>query len=262
MTILGEIISYKREYISRCKGVISLSEQRSLVPAGDVIGNFVGVLSCHDLGVIAEMKRSSPSTGLLPKSSYPTYPDKVSENYCKAGASAVSVLTDIKYFDGNVNDLRKVRDVTYKYNVPVLVKDFIIDEYQLYQYRFYGADAILLIMGILDSSHYAELFALCVELGMEPLVEVYSEEELDIALSYGRPRVIGVNNRNLRNFEVDLGVFGRVSSYIPEGVLKVALSGMRSVSDVRMMRAAGADAVLIGESLMRGRFKIEELVGL
>ncbi len=201
------------------------------------------------ISVIAEMKRSSPSAGEMDLQLDPT--DRAT-TYCDAGATAISVLTERDFFRGSIADLREAASVAHRHDVAVLEKDFVIDEYQIHQARAAGADSVLLIIAILDTSQYADLYTVSQECGMEPLVEVFDEKELDVAMTVVEPRIVGVNNRNLKTLRTSLEVFPRLARRIPDDVIKVAESGMRCRDDVRRMADYGARAVLVGESLMIG----------
>ncbi len=199
------------------------------------------------VSVIAEMKRSSPSAGVMDTTLDPA--DRA-EVYCSAGAVAISVLTEEDFFRGSISDLEEASRVAHRHGVAVLEKDFVVDEYQIYQARATGADTVLLIIAILDPVQYADLYAVSTGMGMEPLVEVFDERELDVALTAAEPRIVGVNNRNLKTLTTSLDVFPRLARRIPDDVIKVAESGMRDADDVKRMSDAGAKAVLVGESLM------------
>ncbi len=193
--------------------------------------------------IIAEIKRSSPSRGSLADIGDPA---ALGEIYAKAGASAISVLTEARRFGGSLADLESVRAAV---NVPVLRKDFIADPYQVFEARAAGADIALLIVAALDDTTLASLFDLIGQLGMAALVETHSAEELDRALSLGAS-IIGVNARDLSTFELDRDLFGRLADRIPSGVIRVAESAVTSPADVSHYRDAGADAVLIGQALV------------
>ncbi len=199
------------------------------------------------VSVIAEMKRSSPSAGVMDTTLNPA---ERAETYSRAGATAISVLTEQDFFQGTIADLQTAADIAHQHNVAVLEKDFIVDDYQIFQARAAGADTILLIIAILDPVQYADLHSTARGLGMEPLVEVFDEHELEIALTETDPDIVGVNNRNLNTLTTSLDVFPRLAKRIPDDVIKVAESGMRNADDVKRMADAGAKAVLVGESLM------------
>jgi len=195
--------------------------------------------------VIAEVKRASPSRGDL--ADIPE-PQTLAAQYEAGGASAVSVLTEERKFKGSLADLEAVRKAV---SIPVLRKDFIGDEYQVLEARAAGADLVLLIVAALPQDRLVRLHALIRELGMTPLVEAHSDDEVARAVDLGS-QLIGVNARDLRTFELDRDLFGRVADQIPAGVIRVAESAVLSVADVERYREAGADAVLVGEALVTG----------
>ena len=195
--------------------------------------------------VIAEVKRASPSRGDLAEI---PEPQSLAAQYEAGGASAVSVLTEVRKFKGSLADLEAVRKAV---SIPVLRKDFVGDEYQVLEARAAGADLVLLIVAALPQDRLAALHAMVRELGMTPLVEAHSAEEVARAVDLGA-QLVGVNARNLRTFELDRDLFGRVADQIPAGVIRVAESAVLDVSDVVRYREAGADAVLVGEALVTG----------
>jgi len=195
--------------------------------------------------VIAEIKRSSPSRGSLAPIADPA---ALARSYELGGASAISVLTEGRKFGGSLADLESVRTAVA---LPVLRKDFISTPYQVFEARAAGADLVLLIVAALDDATLRELFDLIVDLGMTALVETHSEDELDRAASVGA-RLIGVNARDLSTFELDRDLFGRLADRFPDDAIRVAESAVLSVADVAHYRAAGADAVLVGEALVTG----------
>ena len=209
------------------------------------------------VSVIAEMKRSSPSAGVMDMTLNPA---QRAETYCEAGAAAVSVLTEQDFFRGSLADLERAGEVAHSHDVAVLEKDFVVDEYQIYQARAAGADTVLLIIAILDPVQYSDLYDVATGIGMEPLVEVFDAAELDVALTSAEPRIVGVNNRNLKTLTTSLDVFPALAKRIPDDVVKVAESGMRSADDVKRMADAGAKAVLVGESLMTADGDPSELI--
>jgi len=211
--------------------------------------------------LIAELKRASPSKGILAP-----HLDlfQVADIYAQNGASAISVLTDEKFFLGKLQTLRGLR-FERKAELPLLRKDFIIDEVQLYESRANGADAVLLIAAALtDDHHFADLHALALELGLTPLVEVHDEAETERALKLNRIRLIGINNRNLATFEVSLETTERIRPMIPDDIAVVAESGIFTASDVQRLAGANVDAILVGEALVTSEdigAKVRELSG-
>ena len=214
------------------------------------------------LSLIAELKRASPSKGILAP-----HLDllQVADIYAENGASAISILTDEKFFLGNLETLRELR-FTRSISLPLLRKDFILAESQIYESRANGADAILLIAAVLtDNSHFADLHSLALELGLTPLVEVHNEKEIERALKLKGIRLIGINNRNLATFEVSLVTTERLRSMIPADIFVVSESGIFDASDVERLTKANVDAILVGEALVTAKdiaTKVKELAGL
>jgi len=198
------------------------------------------------VAVIAEVKRSSPSKGALAAIADPA---ALAVDYQAGGASVISVLTEKRRFGGSLEDLAAVRGVV---QVPLLRKDFVISSYQLWEARAYGADMVLLIVAALEQNALVSLVERATSIGLVPLVEVHSQDELARALDAG-PAVVGVNARNLATLEVDRTVFARLAPRIPDEIVKIAESGVRGPHDLLAYAAAGADAVLVGESLVVGK---------
>ncbi len=211
----------------------------------DAAGNaFYEAVARPGLSVICEVKKASPSKGIIdPDFDY----KRIAAEYEAAGADAVSCLTEPKWFMGSDEIFREIRGIIDK---PMIRKDFVVDEYQIYQAKVMGADCVLLICSILDTETLAGYLRICDDLGLAALTEAHDEEEIRSAAAAGA-RMIGVNNRNLKDFSVDLGNAARLREMIPEGRLYVAESGVRTPEDARVLRQAGADAVLVGEALMR-----------
>ena len=209
---------------------------------------FMQALKKPGVSLIAECKKASPSKGLI----VPKYDAvQIAKSYQRAGASAISVLTDTRHFQGTLEDLRGVREAV---NIPVLRKDFMFEPYQIYEARAAGADAILLIAAVLGDTEVTSLLALTHKLGMNALVEVHTEKELERMLSLEtRPRIIGVNNRNLQTFKVDFDNTARLRRMIPDDVVVVGESGLKTEDDVRLMKEIGVDAILVGESLVKSK---------
>jgi indole-3-glycerol phosphate synthase len=204
--------------------------------------SFGNALGGDGLSLVCEIKGKSPSGGVLSNAS----PVDVGGMYERAGAAAISVLTDFDFFGGSLNDMLRVKQ---NVGVPVLRKDFIIEKVQLRQARAYGADAVLLIVSVLGE-RLGEFLSYAGQIGMDALVESRNEFEIGLAVDSGA-KIIGINNRDLSTLKVDLGVFERLSDFVPEDVLLVAESGIMSGADARRMRDAGADAILVGSSLMK-----------
>ncbi len=205
---------------------------------------FEKALSGPDIAFICEVKKASPSKGVIAES-FPYV--EIAREYEKAGAECISVLTEPKWFLGS-NDY--LREITKQVKTPCIRKDFTVDEYMIYEAKTLGASAVLLIVSLLEERTLERYIRISDSLGMSALVEAHDGEEIMTAVSAGA-RMIGVNNRNLKDFTVDVGNSGRLRSLVPEGILFVAESGIRSAEDVRALREAGADACLVGETLMR-----------
>jgi indole-3-glycerol phosphate synthase len=247
MNVLTEIFAHKRREILDFKQKISLEDVRAAAQAAPIPADFYQALCCP-VGarprLIAEIKKASPSRGLL----VPDFdPLRLAGIYQANGAAAISVLTDQKYFQGSLDYLRQV--AAQEPRLPVLRKDFIFDPYQVYEARAAGASAILLIAAELESQVLSELRQLAESLGLAALVEVHAEEELEQALLSGA-RLVGINNRNLKDFTVNLDVTARLRPLVPSEVLLVAESGIRSRADVDRMCSLGVDAILVGEALV------------
>lgn len=246
--ILDEIVAHKRQTLLVQKERAPLGQLQGLVSAQAPPLSFATALRSPGVSLIAEVKRASPSKGLFAADLDPL---RQAELYVAGGATAISVLTDRRFFRGSLQDLAQVKESVTVANapVPVLRKDFIIDPYQIYESRAHGADALLLIVAILSQTLLTELLALTHDLEMNALVEVHTQAELERVLPL-TPPVIGINNRNLEDFSVDINTFGRLRSLLPRNLVAVAESGVHSRADLRQLREMGADAVLIGEALV------------
>ncbi len=242
--ILDEIVANKRAELIARKRQVPMEQLRGAAEKRPAPRDFATALSGDHVALIAEIKRASPSRGTIRAQVDPV---QHAWTFAAAGAAAVSVLTDEKYFGGSLDDLSSVRA---KVSIPVLRKDFIIDEYQIYEARAAQADAILLIVRALSDAQLVDYAALAHSLGMMALVEVHDEKQLERALA-GGAHGIGINNRNLADFSVDLAATERLAPLIAPGHLIVSESGISTRSDVRRVGRAGANAVLVGEALMR-----------
>lgn len=243
--ILRRIVEEKRVEVERLKVETPVSEIERRIE-GQPQPHSLGVaLRGSEVRVIAEIKKASPSRGLL-RADFD--PPAHAKSYVKNGAAAVSVLTNAR-FQGEIEHLRQVHAVTHPAGKPVLRKEFTFDPYQVAEARAYGADAVLLIVAMLSKAQIQELMGLGAEHGMESLVEVHDERELEVALSSGAD-VIGINNRDLRTFHTDLETTDRLAPLVPAGKTVVSESGIASRADIARVRSAGAHAVLVGESLM------------
>lgn len=242
-TILDKIIAHKREEVARQKRVKSLDAWRVEAESAPPPRDFPAALRAPGVSLIAEVKKASPSKGLL----CPDFdPVRLARTYAANGTVAISVLTDERFFQGSLDDLRAVREAV---DIPVLRKDFIVDAYQVYEARAAGADAVLLIVAALDDATLHDLYTRIRQLGMAALIEVHNAAELERALSL-RPRLIGVNNRDLRTFHVTLDTTAALRPRIPDEVVLVAESGIHTPEDVARLAAIGVDAMLVGEALV------------
>lgn len=245
--ILDDILAAKRNELAERQILTPLKTLEKRLLAAPRVRDFMGAVHRdphQGIRLIAEFKRASPSKGVIRAG---LTPGDVARMYAAAGAAAMSVLTDEEFFSGSLADLEAARKAA---DLPVLRKDFIIDRYQLLEARCAGADAVLLIAAALDRKALAELHAEALALGMAVVVEVHDEEEIKLALS-AKPRIIGVNNRDLHTFEVDLETTLRLRPLVPGDVIMVSESGIRDHQDVLRLMTARVDAILVGESLMR-----------
>jgi indole-3-glycerol phosphate synthase len=243
-SVLDEIIAGVREDLAVRERELPLEALRDLVADTPPALDPMPVLRSPGVQVIAEVKRASPSKGDLADIPDPTV---LAGQYAEGGAAAISVLTERRRFKGSLDDLRAVRAAV---PTPLLRKDFLVTSYQLWEARAAGADLVLLIVAGLDPHELAELHAEAVSLGLTPLVEVHEEAEVDVALAAGAS-LVGVNARDLRTLEVHRDAFARVAPLVPDGVVRVAESGIRDADDVALLAEQGADVVLVGEALVR-----------
>lgn len=260
-TILDTILAHKKFEVDRLRLSVPLAELESMCKSQTMPLNFSGTLWGEKVRLIGEIKKASPSKGLLMHNFAPEF---LATCYAKNGAAAISVLTETNYFQGSLEDLVTAKKATGPFGLPILRKDFLYDIYQVYEARAHGADAILLIVAMLDSAELKEMISACHSLWMQALVEVHSEKELEIALQAGA-EIIGINNRNLRTFDVDITVSQRLVPHVPPGKIIVAESGIGSAEDVLLMKEAGVNAVLVGEALMTAKdiaAKVVELSGV
>jgi indole-3-glycerol phosphate synthase len=258
-TILDRIVAHKREELMATKAREPLAALRARVASAPLPRDFAAALRAPGIGLIAEVKKASPSRGVLRADFDPVW---LAKQYAEGGAAAISVLTDAKHFEGTLEHLHAVRQAFPK-GPPLLRKDFLFDEYQLYQARLCGADAALLITAILETPLLRDLVSQARGLGLTPLVEVHDEAELERALEAGA-EVIGINNRDLRTFEVDIATTERLRPLVPQEATVVAESGIFTRADIRRLEAARVDAVLIGEALVTApdpAAKVRELLG-
>ncbi len=242
-TVLDDIIALRRRRIQEARARVSLGLLEQRVEKRTDYRDFARAISGGNLRVIAELKRASPSRGLLCRK---YEPDEIARGYESAEAGALSVLTEQDFFGGTLEDLQAAREAV---QLPVLRKDFILDLYQVYESAAAGADALLLIVAALSDPELRSLMGLCERVGIATLVEVHTESELDRALA-ADARIIGVNNRDLRTLEVNLEASFRLRPKVPSGCLAVSESGIKTPADLRRLADAKFDAVLIGERFM------------
>ncbi|MCY4652616.1 MAG: indole-3-glycerol phosphate synthase TrpC [Dehalococcoidia bacterium] len=244
--ILKKIVEVKSEEVERLKreAPLELLLERIEWQADPL--DFAARLRGSSVKVIAEVKRASPSRGILRENLNPSW---LPAQYVKNGAAAISVLTNKDHFQGSLTDLEAAGAVAHTHLVPVLRKEFMFDPYQVHEARAYGADAILLIVSMLDVNTLADLKELAESYGMQCLVEVHDEDEMDTAIEIGA-QIIGINNRDLRTFHTTLDVTDRLAHRVPREGILVSESGLRTLEDIERVRRAGASAVLIGDALV------------
>jgi indole-3-glycerol phosphate synthase len=244
-TILDKIVADKKRDVAQQKRSVPLASLKERIARHKPL-DFKGALLGNDLKLIAEIKKASPSKGLL----CPDFkPVEMAQIYAQNGAAAISVLTEVNYFQGSLEYLAAIRE---KVNLPLLRKDFIFDEYQIYETAVYGADALLLIAGILSPKQLAKLIELSHSLGLACLVEVHDEAEVEKALQSGA-EIIGINNRDLKTFKTDIETTRRLRALVPRGKIVVSESGISSHEDMKRLKMWGVDAALIGEALVTSK---------
>lgn len=244
-TVLDRIVEHKRGELEAARAAVPLAEIRALAEGAPAVRDFAAALRGPRIAIVAEVKKASPSRGILRADFDPI---SLAEQYAKAGASAISVLTDEEHFQGTLGDLRAIREALPA-GPPLLRKDFLFDEYQVLEARANGADALLLIAAMLETKALAELIALTAAAGMTALVEVHDAAEVERALQAGA-EVVGINNRDLRTFDVDLATTEKLRPLIPPEKTVVAESGIFTRGDMRRLTACNVQAVLIGEALV------------
>jgi indole-3-glycerol phosphate synthase len=254
--MLDKIIAQKREEVKQRKKTAALTYLQERIAGQKPALDLVAALKGDHIRLIAEVKKASPSQGLLRADLNPT---ELAQVYAEGGAAAISVLTEENYFLGRVEHLEAIRGAV---ELPVLRKDFIFDSYQVYESRAYGADALLLIAAILSQGQLNELVSLSRSLGLRCLVEVHTQSEVEM-VALTEAEIIGINNRDLRTFGVDINTTRRLRPLIPKEKAVVSESGIRSRKDIEKLRKWGADAVLVGEALVTGNdvpAKLKELL--
>ena len=244
--ILNEIVAAKKVELDRLKVDVPLPEVERRIGETKPPLNLAGALWSDSVRVIAEVKRASPARGLLRADLDPA---ALASSYADNGAAAVSVLTNRDHFQGSIEDLEAVHGAVNPRGIPVLRKEFVFDPYQIYEARAHGADAVLLIVAMLNPGLLGELRSLTQELWMQSLVEVHDEAQLEQALAVDA-EIIGINNRDLRTFKTDLEVTERLAPAVPAGKIVVSESGVSSRDSIDRVKAAGAHAVLVGEALV------------
>lgn len=243
--ILDEIIAHKRTELAAAMQRSPLDKIAATARRAPSPHSLSDAISGRKVNLIAEVKKASPSRGLICRDFDPV---RLAAVYAENGAAAISVLTEEKYFQGRLDYLKSIRCLPQTRKLPLIRKDFIIDPYQVYEARAYGADSLLLIARVLESGLLGELLGLSASLGMDCLVEVHDEADLEKALNCGAT-VIGINNRDLSTFNVDLEVTQRLRPLVPRGRLVVSESGIKTAADMALMKKIGVNAVLIGEAL-------------
>lgn len=244
---LDRIVATKHEEVQTLKQTLNIGQaERTIADLAPCRGFEQALIGRNrPVGLIAEVKKASPSKGLIRPDFHPV---SLAQAYEQAGTDCISVLTDTDYFQGSNEYLKQIRE---QVSVPLLRKDFTIDERQIYEARLIGADAILLIAAILTKSQLSSFYSLARDLGMDVLVEVHNRPELETVLDIGKASLIGVNNRDLKTFVTDLKVTEELIALMPKGIVAVSESAISSSDDVTFVRDAGAQAVLIGEHFMR-----------
>ena len=246
-SILNKIAAYKKEWVAECKSKLSEAELFRLASHYsplDFSGALIGRISNRENAIIAEVKKASPSKGVIRKDFDPVW---IAKSYADADATCLSVLTDVKYFQGSDEYVRNIRKAV---SLPILRKDFIIDPYQIAEARMMGADCILIIMAMVEDTLAQELASTAIEQGLSILPEVHSAKELERALKLDTP-LLGINNRNLHTFEISLQTTISLLADIPTDKTIITESGIFSHEDIRLMNESGIYGFLVGESLMR-----------
>ena len=248
--VLEQIMNWKRQEVPRQMQEVPLAQVKAFATVAPPALDFGGALrAAPGVALIAEVKRASPSKGLI---AHDWDPVLIADTYARSGAAAISCLTDGRFFQGKLDYLTAIKEGQRETGklVPVLRKDFLYHEYQVYEARMAGADAILLIVSVLGDNELRRLRQLAESMGMGALVEVHDEHELERAFK-SEAQIIGVNNRNLKTFEVDIETTGRLRALIPPDKLLVSESGIRNADDVRHMAEMGCDAILVGETFCK-----------
>ena len=245
MNFLNEILDTKKTEISKLKERYSLSSFKEMeFFENNIISLREALDKSKAISIIAEIKKASPSKGIIREDFNHV---SIAKTYFESGANAVSILTDLNFFQGSIEYLK---DINSFKNAPLLRKDFIIDEYQIFESKAYGADSVLLICEVLSKNQITELTQAANEIGLEELLELHSENQLD-KINYDINKIIGINNRNLNDFSVDLSTSINISKQLPDFVTVVAESGIEDEKDIQTLKENNVDAILVGEYLMR-----------
>tara|TARA_B100001029_G_C15059649_1_gene457289 strand:- start:2295 stop:3101 length:807 start_codon:yes stop_codon:yes gene_type:complete len=246
-SVLKKIIQDKKKLIEEKKGIIPFERLIEKASGIKEPTNFLDIFQKEEVALIAEIKRSSASAGdILPQLDI----DEITNLYVNSGVSAISILTEKTRFSGSIEDLKNVSTICKNKNIPVLQKDFIFDTYQLYEGALNGASAALVIVSILDEKELNEIIKTCHQLSITPLVEIFNESELSLAINNGA-ELIGINNRNLNNLETSLSVFEDLAPKVPKDKILISESGIKNIDHVKLMAEQGADGVLVGESILK-----------
>jgi indole-3-glycerol phosphate synthase len=254
--VLINILYSKKDFIDFKKQKVPLNNLTKNI-SEDINFDFSKAISeKSNIQIIAELKRASASAGNLQSN---LSIEEMAKIYLNNDCAAISVLTEKTKFLGDIKDLKSIFNLSKEFETPILQKDFIFDEYQIYEGKANGASAILLILSILEPSQFKKLFKLIESLNMTPLVEIFSEDELDLALNQGT-KVIGINNRDLKKLETSFKVFENLAPLVPKDLILIAESGIKTVEDVKLMADLGADAILIGEALLKAGEKSDQII--
>lgn len=253
--LLDDIVAATWVVVAERKRFCPIDEIVRKAEAQSPAVDFAAAIEGDGVKIIAEVKKASPSKGVI----RPDFdPVAIAREYARGGAAAISVLTEEKYFQGNLDYLKAIADELRETRPPLLRKDFIIDTYQVYEARAYGADAVLLIVAILGSSELVSLLELTHDLGMAALVEAHDENEIGVAVASGA-KIIGINNRNLKTFRIEIATTARLRAYVPDEMLVVSESGITCRADIDYLKSIGVNAALIGEALMTAASISEKL---
>ena len=257
-TILDKIFADKKQEVERQKNLKSVRDLEKQIAQAPAALNFSGSIWDDKVCLIAEIKRASPSAGILTKT---FNVESLAKTYAENGASAISVLTESKYFQGSINDLVAAKEIALQYGIPTLRKDFVYDEYQLYETKAYKGDAVLLIVSMLKGNTLKNLIKEARNIWLQCVVEVHNSLELSMALECGA-EIIGINHRNLKTFKVDLAISEQLVPLIPKEKLIVAESGIKNRNTVTYLASMGVNAVLVGEAIITATDRVSKIKDL